>query len=117
MLDTPLNGPEDRTKQIYQGICIYIQENFHHDMSRSSIAQRFNISPNHLSRLFRQQGHMSLADYIIWVRIERAKFMLKRYHFKLSDISERCGFKDVNYFCRVFKKRTHKTPTEYRNAG
>lgn len=116
MLEAPEEKPHNRVQDLYQGICIYIQENFHRPITRDSIAVRFSISANHLSRLFRQQGHMTLADYITWVRIDRAKFMLKKYNFKLSEVSMRCGFKDVNYFCRVFKARTGRTPTEYRGS-
>lgn len=116
MLDAPAEQPHNRVQDLYQGICIYIQENFHRAITRESIASRFSISANHLSRLFRQQGHMTLADYITWVRVDRAKFMLKKYNFKLNEIAVRCGFKDVNYFCRVFKNRTGRTPTDYRSS-
>lgn len=114
MLESPVDQSHNRTQDLYQGICIYIQENFHRPITRDNIAERFSISSNHLSRLFRQQGHMTLADYITWVRIDRAKFMLKKYNFKLNEVSVRCGFNDVNYFCRVFKNRTGQTPTVYR---
>ena len=57
---------------------------------------------------------MTLADYITWVRIDRAKFMLKRYDLRLSDIATRCGFKDINYYFRVFKERTGLTPSQYK---
>ncbi|SON49492.1 helix-turn-helix transcriptional regulator [Vibrio tapetis] len=114
MLADPNASAKKRSDDVYQGICIYIQENFHRSINRSSIAQRFNISPNHLSRLFRQQGHMTLADYITWVRIDRAKFMLRKYDFRLQDVATRCGFQDVNYFFRVFKAKTGRTPSEYR---
>ncbi len=117
ILDAPVEKSQSRVQDLYQGICIYIQENFHRQITRDSIATRFSISSNHLSRLFRQQGHMTLADYIAWVRIDRAKFMLKKYNFKLNEVSMRCGFKDVNYFCRVFKNRTGRTPTEYRGSA
>lgn len=106
-----------RGSNLFHGICIYIQENFHRVISRESIAARFNISPSHLSRLFRQQGHMRLADYISWVRIDRAKFMLKKYRFRLEEVANRCGYSDVNYFCRVFKEKTGLTPTEYRSLS
>ncbi|MCG9781309.1 AraC family transcriptional regulator [Vibrio brasiliensis] len=116
MLEAPAEASHNRVQDLYQGICIYIQENFHRQITRDSIASRFSISSNHLSRLFRQQGHMTLADYITWVRIDRAKFMLKKYNFKLNEVSVRCGFKDVNYFCRVFKNRTGRTPSDYRGS-
>ncbi|MCL9780172.1 AraC family transcriptional regulator [Vibrio sp. S4M6] len=114
ILDQPSNATHNRGEDLYQGICIYIQENFHRSITRSNIANRFNISPNHLSRMFRKQGHMTLADYISWVRIDRAKFMLKRYDFRLAEVATRCGFQDVNYFFRVFKAKTGVTPSEYR---
>lgn len=103
-----------RGADLFHGICIYIQENFHRPITRDSIADRFNLSASHLSRLFRQQGHMRLADYISWVRLERAKFMLRKYRFHLAEVSERCGYQDVNYFCRVFKQKTGVTPSQYR---
>ncbi|MEZ9761677.1 helix-turn-helix domain-containing protein [Vibrio splendidus] len=116
MLEAPVEKSHSRVQDVYQGICIYIQENFHRQITRDSIASRFSISSNHLSRMFRQQGHMTLAEYITRVRIDRAKFMLKKYNFKLNEVALRCGFKDVNYFCRVFKNRTGRTPTEYRGS-
>tara|TARA_R110001583_G_scaffold2536_5_gene18258 strand:- start:25841 stop:26692 length:852 start_codon:yes stop_codon:yes gene_type:complete len=115
MLLSPETSNQGRSEDLYQGICIYIQENFHRNISRDSIASRFNVSPNHLSRLFRQRGHMRLADYITWVRLERAKFMLTRYNFRLSEVALRCGFNDVNYFYRVFKNKLGRTPSEFRS--
>ncbi|WED24257.1 AraC family transcriptional regulator [Vibrio sp. JC009] len=114
MISDPAHSAKKRSEDLYQGICIYIQENFHRNITRGSIAERFNISPNHLSRMFRQQGHMTLADYITFVRIDRAKFMLKRYPFRLHEVATRCGYQDVNYFFRVFKSKTGLTPSEYR---
>ena len=117
MISDPAHSAKKRSEDLYQSICIYIQENFHRTITRTSIATRFNISPNHLSRMFRQQGHMTLADYITWVRVDRAKFMLRKYPFRLNEVATRCGFQDVNYFFRVFKNRTGRTPTEYRGMG
>lgn len=114
MLVKPELALKSHSETVYQGICIYIQENFHRSITRSSIAQRFNISPNHLSRLFRKQGHMTLADYITLVRIDRAKFMLKKYEFRLQEVANRCGYQDANYFYRVFKSKVGMTPSEYR---
>ncbi|MCV5647223.1 hypothetical protein OFN55_31315, partial [Escherichia coli] len=55
MLDAPVEQQShSRVQDLYQGICIYIQENFHRPITRDSIASRFSISSNHLSRLFRQ---------------------------------------------------------------
>ncbi len=117
IISDPVRSTKKRSEDLYQGICIYIQEHFHHTITRSSIANHFNISPNHLSRIFRKQGHITLASYITWVRIDRAKFMLRKYPFRLSEVATRCGFQDTNYFFRVFKNKTDLTPSEYRSMA
>jgi AraC-like DNA-binding protein len=106
-----------RPNLLYQDVCSYILENCHKPaMTRDHLAQRFDVTPTYLSRVFRDQGNTGLSEYITETRIERAKFMLKRYDFRLDEISQRCGFRDVNYFCRSFKRQVGRTPTEYRTG-
>ncbi len=59
---------------------------------------------------------MKFSDYLTYVRVDRAKFMLSRYDMILYEIAQRCGYKDTSYFCRTFKKITGRTPTEYRQS-
>jgi AraC-like DNA-binding protein len=103
-----------RSRHLFDDMCVYLQQNFHYGITRDLVAKQFNISSNHLSRVFRQEGSMKFSDYLIFVRIDRAKFMLSRYDMILYEISQRCGFKDVSYFCRTFKRITGQTPAEYR---
>lgn len=104
-----------RSNLLFQEICAYIQENFQHELSRSSVAHHYDISPNHLSRLFKTNGYMKFCDYVNYVRINRAKFLLQKYDLSLHQIATRCGYNDVVYFCRIFKKITKKTPKQYQN--
>lgn len=99
---------------LFQEICVYIQENFQQEISRESVARQFDISPNHLSRLFKTNGYMKFCDYVNYVRINRAKFLLRNYDLPLYHIAARCGYNDVVYFCRIFKKITKKTTKQYR---
>jgi AraC-like DNA-binding protein len=99
---------------LFDDICSYMQQNFQYDITRNSVAGEFKITPNHLSRLFRKEGLMRFCDYLTYVRIDRAKFMLCKYDMNLSEIAGRCGFSDIAYFCRIFKKIVNKTPTQYR---
>lgn len=114
LLDRAPSDIGSKAHRTYQSLCLYAQEHFHLPLSRESVAEHFGLSPNHVSRLFRQQGLMTFGDYLNWVRIDRAKLMLKRHGFTLEEIAERCGFQQVSYFCRVFKARTKLTPTQYR---
>ncbi len=107
---------EGQSRYLLDDMCIYLQQNFQYEITRNSVAKQFNISPNHLSRVFRQEGSMKFSDYLTYVRVDRAKFMLSRYDMILYEIAQRCGYKDTSYFCRTFKKITGRTPTEYRQS-
>ncbi|MEI8634161.1 AraC family transcriptional regulator [Vibrio sp. PP-XX7] len=104
-----------RSEEIYQSICIYIQENFHRAINRNSVAERFNISPNHLSRLFRKRGHMD-PERLHHLASELAGPSLCCVSTPLNfrRVAIRCGYQDVNYFFRIFKNKTGCTPSEYR---
>lgn len=102
------------TKSLLEEVCIYLQNHYQYEVTRESVAQQFKISPNYLSRIFHVQGHMTFSNYLMHVRTDRAKFLLRNYNLKLDDVTARCGYRDTAYFCRVFKKLTKQTPAEYR---
>lgn len=112
--EAPTESPEGRTQNFFERVCIYLQSHYQNDITRDSVAQQFSVSPNHLSRLFHNHGHMTFINYLTHVRIARSKYMLGNYNLKLEDIAARCGFRDAPYFCRVFKRLAKITPAEYR---
>jgi len=116
MLSIEADKPARKGHFLFDEICSYMQHNFQYEITRDSIADEFKITPNHLSRLFRKEGLMRFCDYLNYVRIDRAKFMLCKYDMNLSEIAGRCGFSDATYFCRIFKKIVKKTPTQYRQT-
>ncbi len=117
LLDEPATDPGRKAARTFHNICLYLQENFQFPLTRDSVADHFDLSSNHVSRLFRREGLMNFNDYLTWVRIDRAKFLLRRHDVKLTEVAGACGFNDVGYFCRVFKRRTKRTPSEYRGRA
>lgn len=99
---------------LFDAVRNFIEKNYQQPITRESVAAEFFISPNYLSWLFRKEGHMTFGDYINQVRLERSKFLLKRFDLGINEIASQCGFNDPNYFCRVFKKNTNLAPSEYR---
>lgn len=110
----PLPG---RAAGLYESVCMFVQEHFHLPLSRSSVAAHFRVTPNHVSRLFHRHGAVGFNDYVTYVRVDRAKFLLKSYGQTVSEVGAACGFSDAPYFCRVFKQITKITPTAYRRAA
>ena len=60
---------------------------------------------------------MSPKQFILELRIQRAKQLLGEVRLKISAIADACGFGDAYHFSQIFKKRTGYTPTEYRERN
>jgi len=117
LLTSPSQHQIRKASRTYESLCLYVQENVQRPLTRDTIAEHFSLAPNHVSRLFRQEGLMRFNDYVNLVRVNRAKFMLRTYRMTLKEIAAKCGFSDIAYFCRVFKKVSKVTPTTYRGQN
>lgn len=92
----------------------YIEENFREDLNRERIASTVFVSPNYLSKLFRQNTHHTLREYINSCRIREAQTILQNGEESVSDVALRVGFDNVSYFSVVFKRLCGVSPTEWR---
>jgi len=113
-LKHPASVDAGRSQALLESVCVFLQNHYQYDITRESVAKQFGISPTHLSRLFQTHGHMTFSNYLTHVRIDRAKHLLRNYHFKLEEIAGRCGYHHAPYFCQMFKRVTKMTPAEYR---
>lgn len=85
------------------------------DLSLSRQAEMLNVNASYLSSLFKKETGMTLTEYVAKKRIEQAAFLLTSTNMQIQIISQNCGIYDVNYFTKIFKKYTGKTPREYRD--
>jgi len=92
----------------------YILENYHRPLTLADTAEQCYLSPNYLSRLFREKKGMTFLELLTAVRIENAKRMLHEPWVRIYEIAEAVGYGSWKHFCRVFKDTTNTTPTEYR---
>ena len=103
-----------KTTSLFEAIRQYIDTHFREDVTRDFLAKMFYISPNYLSHLFQREGKIGLNEYLNQIRLEYAKSLLKNYDLNVKEIAHASGFKDSNYFCRIFRKKTERSPSEYR---
>jgi AraC-like DNA-binding protein len=87
------------------------------NISVAECAEFCNMSKPHFSRVFKQTTGMPPVQFMLGIRIDRAKELLDFTDQSVSQIAEASGFPDQNYFTRTFKKLTGYTPTQYRNKG
>ncbi|KGI61959.1 AraC family transcriptional regulator [Enterobacter sp. UCD-UG_FMILLET] len=103
-----------RSQALFEAIRVYIDEHYATPLTRESVAQAFYISPNYLSHLFQKTGAVGFNEYLTQTRLEHARQLLKGYDLKVKEVAHACGFVDSNYFCRLFRKNTERSPSEYR---
>jgi AraC-like DNA-binding protein len=99
-----------------RNIINYVKFNLKEPLSRSVLAKQFNMDPSNLSHAFSRELGISLTDFINSERLEYAKHLLTGSSMYVPDIAEECGFEDINYLCRLFKRKYGKTPRQYRNS-
>lgn len=94
----------------------YLQEHYHEDMALQDVAGYFHYSDAHFCKVFKQCFDKSFVIYLSEFRIEKAKELLADVSENVKDISRKVGYRDSNYFAKVFKRIVGVTPSEYRLA-
>lgn len=92
----------------------HINENFSERITVTDMADLVNLSEYYFCHLFKRLVGSTMGEYVNRVRIEEAENLLKSTGMYITEVALSCGFSDVNYFCRVFKKYKKMTPSEYR---
>jgi len=110
------NHINKHNKQLLYQAKKYMDEHYHDsNLSLQETASNVNLSPSHFSMVFSQEYSQTFKDYLIEIRIKKAKELLRMTNLKSIEIAEQVGYSDPHYFSYVFKKHIRLTPTEFRN--
>ncbi len=91
-----------------------IETEYQDDIGLEYIAQRIYISPCYLSTLFSRFMGVSLLSYLNDFRMNKAVELLTNSDTKVTDICQSVGYRNLPYFCTVFKTKYGITPAQYR---
>jgi len=92
-----------------------VLENVDNDVSIEGISRAIFMNRKYISEVFRQKTGELLIDYITRVKMARAARLLCESSRKTYEIALQLGYKDTEYFSKLFKKHMGITPSEYRN--
>ncbi|MBQ7900545.1 MAG: helix-turn-helix domain-containing protein [Clostridia bacterium] len=109
-----IHTPSDK-KNFVKSIT-YIHQNYSEAITVGALAEMENLSEPHYRACFRRSVGMSPMEYITDVRMRAAVQLLESTEKKLAEISQLCGYNDVYYFIRAFKRKTGVTPGKYRGV-
>ena len=93
----------------------YINENYQYEINIEELAERFGVTSRYLRKCFKEEAGISCSQYIMALRIQKAKEMLWSASGTVTEIAARTGFNSSQYFCRVFQRAVNMTPVAYRN--
>lgn len=94
----------------------YIDQNYSNDIRLETLADMVSMTPNALSRFFKQHTNRSITDYFIDVRLGHAAIMLTDSNMTVVEIAYSCGFNTISNFNRTFKRYKGLTPTAFRES-
>ena len=117
-LDTlPLSSQKDirKTMQLRR-VIDYIDQHLGSQIALQELADAASMSPKYFCRFFYQMTHHTPIEYLNLQRIEYACFLLTTTDEPITAVALSCGFNDLSYFIRIFKRQKGKTPGQYRTA-
>ncbi len=108
---------ERRRRGLAEKALAYMRANYAREISLEEVARALHISPYYLSHLFRERVGGTFTERLTELRLGEAKRLLAGTDLLVAEVAERVGYRDANYFCRVFRKREGQTPRAYRSRG
>lgn len=90
----------------------YIRSRYMDPISLGDIASYCFVSREHLSRIFKRETGFNISEYLTIYRLQKAESLLRENSkIKITEVAQRCGFNDSNYFSKSFKKMYNIPPT------
>lgn len=92
---------------------VYMHDNYNKELSLDEISNYVGVTPQHFSKIFKEETGKNYVDWLNGLRLEKAKEYLVEGNHTIKEICYLVGYNDPNYFSRLFKKRVGKSPTEF----
>ena len=101
----------------FDSVFKFLEDHYSEKINIKDLADQINISIYHFCRIFKQIAGKTTTNYINGLRMEKAAEFLKEDDLNITEISLKCGFKDINYFSRLFKKYYGISPTNLKKQN
>lgn len=110
-------GEAQKSTYAVKKVMDYIWENYgDSSLSIRTLADYVYLTPTYLSNIFKKSAGLTIGQYLVYVRVEKAKRLMKEPQFKFYEVASMVGYEDANYFAKIFKKKTNMTPSEYKES-
>jgi AraC-like DNA-binding protein len=101
---------------VIQKTILLINSDLSANLSPALLAKKQNISAGYLSTVFRRETGKTVSEYVREKRMTHAAHLLETTNLQIQTVALHCGVMDVQYFSKLFKRYSGKTPREYRDT-
>ncbi|OCT13415.1 hypothetical protein A8709_17545 [Paenibacillus pectinilyticus] len=108
------SAKENPTRKVINDIKHYLEEHYAEKVSLQDIADYANISRTYMAGLFKHETGITVWDYLIAMRLRKAKELLMTTSKKIYEISADIGYENIVYFSKLFKEHYGCSPLEYK---
>ena len=122
--DTQENVPEkeadstgEEKNEIFAQVLLYIQANYHKDITLADVAKQNYVSERYITKLFSKYFDLSFGQYLTKLRLEGARDLLLRTGKSVDEVARDVGYSNGSYFSKAFKKYYNMTPNSLRRDG
>ena len=112
--DTTATSKSDKNLDRIKDVIKYIETNYENPISIDEIAAVSGFSPSHFMKFFKKIMGTSFIDYLNDYRLSMASRMLLSSDDSILDVAAYCGYDNLSYFNRIFKRKYGMTPSQYR---
>ncbi|MBR5760686.1 two-component system, response regulator YesN [Lachnospiraceae bacterium YSD2013] len=106
---------DDKAPAIINEAKLYMSSHFTNpNLMLQDVAKAVNMSNSRFSTVFSQQNGQTFTEYLMYLRLNKAKELLRTTGTRSSQIAREVGYNDAHYFSYIFKKNTGLTPSDYR---
>ncbi|MFB5265814.1 response regulator [Paenibacillus enshidis] len=116
-LDALIQHRKFKNKLNLEEVRQYMEQHFTEPVSLEFLAKVFFVSKEYLSKVFKQEYGLNVTDYILQLRMEKARKWITEDQLPIKTVGEMAGYEDVSYFYRVFKKYFGIAPGEMRKQS
>ena len=103
-------------KRLLRNIFDYVEENLDQNLTLTKLSKVVRIGANYFASLFKESTGITVHQYVMKRRIEKAKrLLLQKRDLKIIEICQQVGFQSQSHFTRVFRQHTTTTPKVYRD--
>lgn len=104
----------DKSKYVSESINFIVKNYNNPNLGIRSVAENIGISEGHLSHVFKSETDYTVNDYITRYRIKAAMKLLEDCRYKIYEVADMVGYKDITYFSTIFKKLTGMNPSDWK---